>query len=187
VERAGGGTTLCLIPAKFNKKLWFKRGGFLLIEEAPEAAADAASRVTGTILNVLYEEQIRQLKRTPGAWPPEFEAAAAAAPPAAADGDAYAGLPAYSDDSGSEEGGSGGGGEEAAARPDAGAASASGGGGADAAAAGLAAARIADADDGGSESGGSSSGGDDGRPPLERIANRRVIHHDYSSDSDEDG
>jgi len=186
VERAGGGTTLCLIPAKFNKKLWFKRGGFLLIEEAPEAAADAASRVTGTILNVLYEEQIRQLKRTPGAWPPEFEAAAAAPPAAAADGDVYAGLPAYSDDSGSEEGGSGGG-EEAAARPDAGAASASGGGGADAAAAGLAAARIADADDGGSESGGSSSGGDDGRPPLERIANRRVIHHDYSSDSDEDG
>jgi probable RNA-binding protein EIF1AD len=56
------------MPAKFHKKLWVKRGGYLVVEHSAEAAADAGSRVTGTIKNVLYDEHIRQLKKTPGAW-----------------------------------------------------------------------------------------------------------------------
>lgn len=88
------------MPAKFNKKLWVKRGGFLLIEdsmglaaagaaaqgqgqaaaagaagaeEGPGAAAavgggGGAPKVTGTILAVLYDDQIKQLMRLPGVW-----------------------------------------------------------------------------------------------------------------------
>ncbi|KAF5827458.1 hypothetical protein DUNSADRAFT_619 [Dunaliella salina] len=34
--------------------------------------AAQGSKIMGTIVAVLYDEQIKQLKRTPGAWPPEF-------------------------------------------------------------------------------------------------------------------
>ncbi len=86
-----GRSTLCLLPNKFNKKLWLKRGGYAIIEEAPasqqpaqgedadaatEAAAAAPSqqqhqqgtKITGTIVAVLYDEHIRELKKIPGAW-----------------------------------------------------------------------------------------------------------------------
>ncbi len=76
-----GRQTLCLLPNKFNKKLWVKRGGYLLIEEgsAVNAGADAPAetasqsqastgKVTGTIVAVLYDDHIRQLKKFPGVW-----------------------------------------------------------------------------------------------------------------------
>jgi probable RNA-binding protein EIF1AD len=56
------------MPAKFNRKLWVKRGGFLIIETSTEAEQDAGSRVTGTIAAVLYEEHVKQLKKMPGVW-----------------------------------------------------------------------------------------------------------------------
>jgi translation initiation factor IF-1 len=65
VEFPSGQQTLCLLPAKFNKKLWVKRGGFLIIESTP---VDDDSRVTGSILSVLYDEDIQELKRVPGVW-----------------------------------------------------------------------------------------------------------------------
>jgi hypothetical protein len=57
-----------MMPAKFNRKLWVKRGGYLIIESSSEAEQDKASRVTGTICAVLYEEHIKQLKKMPGVW-----------------------------------------------------------------------------------------------------------------------
>jgi probable RNA-binding protein EIF1AD len=68
VEYPDGATTLCLMPAKFNRKLWVRRGGFLMIESSPEAEQDSGSRVTGTITAVLYDEHIKQLKKLPGVW-----------------------------------------------------------------------------------------------------------------------
>jgi hypothetical protein len=139
VEYADGRSTLVLMPARFNKKLWVRRGGYVIIDESEEAQQDAGSRsgvgagatalgsragpaphawprggdspllvcggrariapldveggsalrlphgapisnghvrpltlmlprVTGTIVSVLYDEHVRQLRRTPGAW-----------------------------------------------------------------------------------------------------------------------
>lgn len=57
-----------MMPAKFNRKLWVRRGGFLIIENSPEAEEDAGSRVTATIVAVLYDEHVKQLKKMPGVW-----------------------------------------------------------------------------------------------------------------------
>lgn len=67
VEFPDGRSTLCLLPAKFHKKLWVKNGNFLIVEDAPEAAGEG-SRVTGQILAVLFADHVKQLKRMPGVW-----------------------------------------------------------------------------------------------------------------------
>lgn len=65
VKLAGGEQTLCMLPAKFNKKLWVKRGGYLVIEHG---CVDAGESVTGTIVSVLYDADVRHLKSLPGVW-----------------------------------------------------------------------------------------------------------------------
>lgn len=64
VEFPDGRRTLCLIPAKFHKKLWIKNGNFLVVEAVE--GVDAA--VTGQIVQVLYAEHVKQLQRMPGVW-----------------------------------------------------------------------------------------------------------------------
>ena len=59
---------------RFQKKLWVKNGGFLIIDKAAEAEVDG-SKITGTIAAVLYAEHIKQLKKEKGVWPEEFEKA----------------------------------------------------------------------------------------------------------------
>ena len=39
-----------MIPQKFNKKLWLRRGGFVVVEESEAAAED--TKVTGNIVTV---------------------------------------------------------------------------------------------------------------------------------------
>lgn len=70
VEYPDGRTTLVLMPARFNKKLWVKRGGYLVIEDSPQAEAD--TKVTGSIVAVLYDEHIKALAKLPGVWPSLF-------------------------------------------------------------------------------------------------------------------
>jgi probable RNA-binding protein EIF1AD len=60
-----GRNTLCLLPAKFNKKLWIRRGGYLIIDQGEQGGDN---RVTGTIAAVLYEPDVRALKKLPGVW-----------------------------------------------------------------------------------------------------------------------
>jgi probable RNA-binding protein EIF1AD len=60
-----GRTTLCLLPAKFHKKLWIKKGNYLIVTED---GAEADGRVTGEILAVLFGDHVKQLKRMPGVW-----------------------------------------------------------------------------------------------------------------------
>ncbi|CAM6102503.1 unnamed protein product [Calypogeia fissa] len=72
VENSHGVKTLCMLPAKFRKSLWIKTGNYVLVEEGDrEKAADAGNKVTGTIVQVLYEEHVRAL-RTTSFWPPSF-------------------------------------------------------------------------------------------------------------------
>ena len=54
-----------MLPAKFNKKLWIRRGGYLIIDQGKQ---DGDNRVTGSIVAVLYEPDVRALKKLPGVW-----------------------------------------------------------------------------------------------------------------------
>ncbi len=64
VEYPDGRTTLCLLPSKFHKKFWIKRGTFLIIE----AAEGVEDRISGQIVGVLYEAHVKRLKRMEGVW-----------------------------------------------------------------------------------------------------------------------
>ncbi len=79
VEYPDKRTTLCLLPAKFHKKLWIKKGNYLYVESL-EDAEDTDSRVTGQIVRVLFGDDVKQLKKMEGVW----YAAAAARQPASA-------------------------------------------------------------------------------------------------------
>lgn len=61
VELVDNKTALCLIPARFNKKLWIRRGGLLIVEKPIDEAADA--KVTGTVVAVLYADHLKQLQK----------------------------------------------------------------------------------------------------------------------------
>lgn len=67
VEFPDSRSTLCLLPAKFHKKLWIRKGSFLIVEDAPEASSEG-QRVTGFVAAVLYADHVKQLRRMPGVW-----------------------------------------------------------------------------------------------------------------------
>ncbi|KAK3283170.1 hypothetical protein CYMTET_9122 [Cymbomonas tetramitiformis] len=68
-ERPDGTTTLVRIPQKFNKLLWVKRGSFLFAQ-----MGEYEEKVSGEVTQVLYADHVRQLRKEPGIWPPEFDA-----------------------------------------------------------------------------------------------------------------
>ncbi|KAI3430572.1 hypothetical protein D9Q98_005165 [Chlorella vulgaris] len=172
-----GRTTLCLLPAKFHKKLWIKKGNYLIVTED---GAEADGRVTGEILAVLFGDHVKQLKRMPGVWPPEFakrssETASQAAEQLAALGIAESDTDAADDsqDAGdSRRAASSAAGEATAAEA---AAEEPGEGGATSPlhAAG--------------EGSGSGSSSEDDLPPIPRFHNRKIIEYEISeSESDDD-
>lgn len=57
---------LVSMPTKFRKNVWIKRGDYVLIEAVPEG-----EKVKGIILNILYKEQIKYIKRE-NLWPVAF-------------------------------------------------------------------------------------------------------------------
>ena len=69
VEYPDGRRTLCLLPARFHKKVWIKRGGYLIIQVADDVT-DAA--ITGQIEHVLNHQQVKSLKKLKDVWPEEF-------------------------------------------------------------------------------------------------------------------
>ena len=64
-ETADRRDLLCFLPAKFNKKLWIKRGGYIIVEEGD---VDVQDKVTATIVKVLYEQDVKALKKLSGVW-----------------------------------------------------------------------------------------------------------------------
>ena len=64
-ETADGRDLLCFLPAKFNKKLWIKRGGYIIVEEGD---TDVEDKVTATIVKVLFEQDVKALRKIPGVW-----------------------------------------------------------------------------------------------------------------------
>lgn len=87
VEFESGDTTLCMIPAKFNKKLWIRRGGLVIVEQTVKEATDA--KVTANVVAVLYAEHLKQFRKA-GVHVPVFSGADAAERPVSAGGEASA-------------------------------------------------------------------------------------------------
>ena len=61
VQFDDGCTTLCMIPARFNKKLWIRKGGLVIVER-PVAESEGA-KVSGNVVAVLYPEHLRMFRK----------------------------------------------------------------------------------------------------------------------------
>ena len=156
VERPDKSTCMVLLPSRFHKKMWIKRGGFLIVRAPPEAAASGA-RLAGEVERVLYDQEVAKLKRTPGVWPKEFE------------------------EEGENGGGGGGGGGAGATTTGAG--ETTGDGGSGNGDEGPSSRKKKSADDAANASGSDSD--DSGLPPLEENPNRRrQTYATSSSESD---
>ena len=84
VERPDGSTFFAVLTSRFHKKLWVKRGGFLIVDTpdeatgggddgAPSTSTKGPGKVAGVIAAILYEADVRRLKGMAGVWPPEFD------------------------------------------------------------------------------------------------------------------
>eukprot|EP00850_Spirogloea_muscicola_P008454 SM000045S16199 [mRNA] locus=s45:263590:264906:+ [translate_table: standard] len=72
VEGADGRTTLALLPAKFRKLLWLKRGNYVIVDVGERERVEAdGGKVTGTIMHVLYSDHVRWLQAAQ-LWPAAF-------------------------------------------------------------------------------------------------------------------
>ena len=63
---------LCLLPAKFSKRFWVKRGNFVVIEFTVDKDHSTSGKIKGTITHVLYGDQVKQLKKNKSIWPEVF-------------------------------------------------------------------------------------------------------------------
>jgi len=74
VEAASGMRALCLLPAKFRKLVWIKRGTFVIAAVSKndyETTTGAKGRVKFTVAHILFKQQIKHLQEK-GLWPKEF-------------------------------------------------------------------------------------------------------------------
>eukprot|EP01025_Chloroclados_australasicus_P017181 TRINITY_DN18744_c2_g1_i2.p2 TRINITY_DN18744_c2_g1~~TRINITY_DN18744_c2_g1_i2.p2 ORF type:complete len:171 (-),score=30.02 TRINITY_DN18744_c2_g1_i2:355-846(-) len=67
-----GSKSFCLLPTRFNKTFWIRRGGYLIISELDEQE-QGGNKIRGMVESVLYDQDIKQLKKMDGIWPPEFD------------------------------------------------------------------------------------------------------------------
>ncbi|CAM9218303.1 unnamed protein product [Phaeothamnion confervicola] len=110
VVDCNGEAGLAMLPTKFRKLIWVKRGGYVIVSAATddyENTAGERGKVRHRVEHILTRDQIRHL-RVSGKWPPGFEdadgAAATAAPgPSAADEDDGSGGDSDGDDDGDGE------------------------------------------------------------------------------------
>lgn len=56
-----GTSTLCIIPSKFNKKVWIRTGGLVIVEET--VSEDTTAKVTATVVSVLHDDHIKALRK----------------------------------------------------------------------------------------------------------------------------
>ncbi|GLD99947.1 hypothetical protein PINS_up008675 [Pythium insidiosum] len=75
VQDAEGATSLTMLPAKFRKLIWVKRGDFLIVASSDNEVSTADGKkgaVTSIVEHILYKDQIKNL-RTKGLWPQGFD------------------------------------------------------------------------------------------------------------------
>ena len=91
---ADGAEGLAMLPTKFRKLIWVKRGDMVIVSGASgdiETHEGASAAVKYMVIHVLYEDQIKHIKKE-GLWPDRFDtsattrASAAAAEAAAEEG-----------------------------------------------------------------------------------------------------
>ena len=72
VEFEDGTASLVLLPARFNKKLWIRAGTFLVVEQQLSGgeAPSGKARISGSIEDVLYKDDIDHLRRQKFWYPP---------------------------------------------------------------------------------------------------------------------
>eukprot|EP00277_Geminigera_cryophila_P041802 CAMPEP_0173114966 /NCGR_PEP_ID=MMETSP1102-20130122/48048_1 /TAXON_ID=49646 /ORGANISM="Geminigera sp., Strain Caron Lab Isolate" /LENGTH=133 /DNA_ID=CAMNT_0014017569 /DNA_START=26 /DNA_END=424 /DNA_ORIENTATION=+ len=74
-ESSDGSASLYWLPSKFSKVIWAQRGDFLIVEpDNSNSAAEAGgkdSKVTGTIVHILFPDQVAHLRKLP-CWPEGF-------------------------------------------------------------------------------------------------------------------
>jgi len=71
----GGARSLAMLPSKFRKLVWLKRGDFVIVSGAAGATLTArgtAGAVTHAIEHILYADAVRHLKAT-AQWPDALE------------------------------------------------------------------------------------------------------------------
>ncbi|CAI5491762.1 unnamed protein product [Closterium sp. Naga37s-1] len=67
---------LCMLPAKFHRMLWLKRGSFVVADMSSAEEVDkAGGRVRGSITAVLFDHHIKELVAS-NQWPEAFSEAA---------------------------------------------------------------------------------------------------------------
>lgn len=65
VVSADGAKAVTMLPTKFRKLIWVKRGDFLIVAEGDGEATVATGKkgaVTSIVEHILYKDQIRNLK-----------------------------------------------------------------------------------------------------------------------------
>ncbi|KAD5961542.1 hypothetical protein E3N88_13015 [Mikania micrantha] len=63
---AKGEKALAIFPAKFQKSMWIKRGSFVVVDDGGrEEAIESGRKVACVVLQVLFHEQVRVLRKSP--------------------------------------------------------------------------------------------------------------------------
>ena len=62
-EDGGLQECLCLLPAKFSKRFWIKRGNFVVIEFTVANDGTSEGKIRGTITHILYPDQLKRMRR----------------------------------------------------------------------------------------------------------------------------
>ncbi len=74
-ESEGLACCLCLLPAKFSKRFWIKRGNFVVIEFTvgeDHGKRSTEGKIKGSITHILYPDQVKELKKAGDLWPAVF-------------------------------------------------------------------------------------------------------------------
>jgi len=67
---------LCLLPTKFIKTVWVKKGGYLIVEPFEELFNNDKwkdIKLKGRVAHILLPKQIKYLKKNNNHWPKEFD------------------------------------------------------------------------------------------------------------------
>jgi len=65
---------LCLLPAKFHKTIWVKRGNYVIVEPFSELlkTTDVQAKIKGRVVHVLLHDHVKNLQKTEF-WPQEWK------------------------------------------------------------------------------------------------------------------
>lgn len=75
MELPNGEKQLALLPTKFNKLIWMKRGDYVIVTESEGQFTTASGKQNGVsslIQHILMKDQIHHIKKE-GLWPKEWK------------------------------------------------------------------------------------------------------------------